>query len=88
MIYCRRNGITGSVLVNGMERDIDQFRRQSSYIMQDDKLQPLLTVHEAMTIAANLKLGPEFSPKHKQERVSSLSFTHQHLLVCIKQYPH
>jgi ABC-type multidrug transport system ATPase subunit len=80
MIYCRKNGISGSVKVNGMERDIDQFRRQSSYIMQDDKLQPLLTVNEAMGIAANLKLGPEFSPKHKQERVSSFKPNCQCLL--------
>jgi hypothetical protein len=43
--------------------------------MQDDKLQPLLTVHEAMAIAANLKIGPKFSAKHKQERVSSIIFT-------------
>lgn len=62
-------------MINGVERDIGQFRRQSSYIMQDDKLHPLLKVHEAMTIAANLKLGTEFSPKHKQERVCFLIFT-------------
>ena len=60
----------GTVRVNNAERDVRGFRRHSSYIMQDDKLQPLLTVHEAMSIAANLKLGSEFSPKLKQERVS------------------
>ncbi|XP_069705051.1 ATP-binding cassette sub-family G member 4-like [Periplaneta americana] len=65
-------GVTGSVRVNGVERDVRRFRRQSSYIMQDDKLQPLLTVQEAMAIAANLKLGPQFSPKHKQERVDQI----------------
>lgn len=73
MFYCRTNRVTGSVQVNGVERDIHRFRRDSSYIMQDDKLQPLLTVHEAMSIAANLKLGAEFSPKHKMERVSCLT---------------
>ena len=70
MFYCRTNRITGSVRVNGVERDIHRFRKDSSYIMQDDKLQPLLTVHEAMSIAANLKLGAEFSSKQKMERVS------------------
>jgi len=66
------NRVSGSVQVNGVERDIHRFRRDSSYIMQDDKLQPLLTVHEAMSIAANLKLGAEFSPKHKMERVDEI----------------
>ncbi|PSN40866.1 ATP-binding cassette sub-family G member 4 [Blattella germanica] len=65
-------GVTGTVRVNGAERDVRRFRRHSSYIMQDDKLQPLLTVHEAMCIAANLKLGPEFSLKLKQERVDQI----------------
>jgi hypothetical protein len=48
--------------------------------MQDDKIQPLLTVQEAMEIAANLKLGPEFSSRYKLERVSSLIFTSQYSL--------
>lgn len=79
MVCCSTNGVTGSVRVNGFERDIHQFRRQSCYIMQDDKVQPLLTVQEAMKVAANLKLGPEFSSRYKLERVSSL--------ICTSQYP-
>ncbi|XP_023702626.1 ATP-binding cassette sub-family G member 4 isoform X2 [Cryptotermes secundus] len=66
------NGVTGSVRVNGFERDIHQFRKQSCYIMQDDKVQPLLTVQEAMKVAVSLKLGPEFSSRYKLERVDQI----------------
>ncbi|KAJ8973991.1 hypothetical protein NQ317_009023 [Molorchus minor] len=54
--YKCRNA-TGSVLINGEQRNLKQFRKMSRYIMQEDLIQPLLTVHEAMLVAANLKLG-------------------------------
>lgn len=41
--------------------------------MQDDDLQPLLTVLEAMNIAASLKMSSKYTQKEKKSRVSSTS---------------
>lgn len=60
-----KTGIGGTVSTNGLERDLDQFRRMSCYITQDDRLQPLLTVEENMSVAADLKLGPRVSRRKK-----------------------
>jgi len=61
---------TGSVLVNGLPRDITQFHKLSRYIMQEDMVQPYLSVYEAMIIAADLKLGSELARKQKITAVS------------------
>lgn len=57
--------------VNGRFRDLDQFRRISCYIQQDDRLQPLLTVRENMRIAADLKLARDKSIQDKLNTVST-----------------
>ncbi|RZB38752.1 ABC tran and/or AAA 21 domain containing protein, partial [Asbolus verrucosus] len=47
---------TGTILINGEPRNLKEFSNISRYIMQQDLIQPLLSVDEAMMIAANLKL--------------------------------
>ncbi|ENN81007.1 hypothetical protein YQE_02578, partial [Dendroctonus ponderosae] len=72
--YKFRNA-TGEILINGKPRDLKLFRELSRYIMQEDLMQPMLTVYEAMMVAANLKLGTALSKKQKQTSVSILNET-------------
>lgn len=59
-------GVTGTVKTNGHPRQLKFFNKLSSYIMQEDLIQPFLTVQEAMEVAANLKLGDELKFSEKQ----------------------
>lgn len=58
-------------MVNGTPRVLKHFRKMSRYIMQEDLLQPRITVQESMSIAAALKLGKTVSRKEKQDAVST-----------------
>ncbi|KAI4485697.1 hypothetical protein M0802_012593, partial [Mischocyttarus mexicanus] len=61
----------GNVTVNGIERNLVEFRRSSAYIMQDDNMQPLFTVEEAMIVAADLKLT--LKPRERMRRKKRLA---------------
>ncbi|XP_055713086.1 ATP-binding cassette sub-family G member 1 isoform X2 [Phlebotomus papatasi] len=61
----KTTNIEGSITMNGKERNLSLFRKYSAYIMQDNQLHANLTVEEAMTVAANLKLS---SKKPKTEK--------------------
>ncbi|KAK4585031.1 hypothetical protein RGQ29_022624 [Quercus rubra] len=59
------------VSLDGKEMSPSLIKRTSAYIMQDDRLFPMLTVYETLMFAANFRLGP-ISRAEKQERVDKL----------------
>ncbi|XP_021939655.1 ATP-binding cassette sub-family G member 1 isoform X2 [Zootermopsis nevadensis] len=68
-------GVDGTVKVNGRDRSKDpreNFSRLSCYIMQDDALRPALTVLEAMTLVAHLRLGYLTSHNQKKKQIFDL----------------
>ncbi|XP_017753254.1 PREDICTED: ATP-binding cassette sub-family G member 1-like [Eufriesea mexicana] len=66
-------GVTGNIMVNSKARNVNEFRRLSAYIMQNDNLQPLLTVQEAMNIAAELKLTA--SHQERKQKIDQILVT-------------
>lgn len=67
-------GVTGEILVNGKKRvpHSERWRRTSCYIQQDSLQRTRLTVGEAMTLAAHLKLGYTISSAYKHTQVLEL----------------
>jgi ABC-type multidrug transport system ATPase subunit len=64
--------LTGSVELNGVERDEVGFRRISAYVVQDDRLYPHMTVEETFTMAAHFYLPDVYSLDQKKLLVDSV----------------
>ncbi|XP_015438257.1 PREDICTED: ATP-binding cassette sub-family G member 1 [Dufourea novaeangliae] len=67
-------GVQGTILVNGKVRVpySERWKRTSCYIQQDALMRTRITVGEAMTVAAHLKLGYTISSAYKHTQVLEL----------------
>ncbi|KAK6923877.1 ABC-2 type transporter [Dillenia turbinata] len=66
-----RGSLKGRVSLDGVGVTSSLIKRTSAYIMQDDRLFPMLTVYETLMFAADFRLGP-ISRDDKRERVERL----------------
>lgn len=97
--HLRRCGdARGSIMVNNRPRDMKIFRKMSRYIMQEDLLQPSLTVMESMEISTDLKLGNTIPKDEKlnsvmtaqinYSKIDQLGFYNKHCFVLFSQIEH
>ncbi|XP_014600224.1 PREDICTED: ATP-binding cassette sub-family G member 1-like [Polistes canadensis] len=63
---------TGSININGIPRDLKEFKKSSCYIMQNDLIQPKLTVTESMHFAIDLKIGSKLTKKEKSAIIKEI----------------
>lgn len=63
--------LKGKVTLDGKETSPSLIKRISAYIMQEDRLFPMLTVFETLMFAADFRLGP-ISWSDKKQRVENL----------------
>ncbi|PHT28620.1 ABC transporter G family member 19 [Capsicum baccatum] len=63
--------LRGKVSMGGLDLSPSFIKRSAAYIMQDDRLFPMLTVYETFMFAADFRLG-SLSNTEKQERVERL----------------
>lgn len=63
--------LQGNVSLDGMEMSPSLIKRTSAYIMQEDRLFPMLTVYETFMFAADFRLG-SISTAEKKQRVEQL----------------
>ncbi|KAF7037271.1 hypothetical protein CFC21_047686 [Triticum aestivum] len=68
----RISSLDGRVALDGVEMSPSVIKRSSAYVMQDDRLFPMLTVYETLLFAADFRLGSAVSPSDKKLRVDNL----------------
>ncbi|CAI0405389.1 unnamed protein product [Linum tenue] len=63
--------LKGKVSLDGKETSPGLIKRTSAYVMQDDRLFPMLTVYETLLFAADFRLGaiPIFEKKDRVEKL-------------------
>nr|QAV55735.1 ATP-binding cassette sub-family G member 4-like protein [Sogatella furcifera] len=64
--------VSGSILVNGKERNLQKFRKQSCYITQEWSLLNQLTVEETLEIAARFKLPSNTSESDRKSTINEV----------------
>uniref|UniRef100_A0A1L8E487 Putative pleiotropic drug resistance pdr1-15 abc superfamily protein n=1 Tax=Nyssomyia neivai TaxID=330878 RepID=A0A1L8E487_9DIPT len=69
----KSKGVTGSIHINGQLRDKNEFRNQSSYIMQDFPMLGNLTALETLKVAADLKLPVKIANEIKQKIIYDIT---------------
>jgi ABC-type multidrug transport system ATPase subunit len=67
--FITSNQYRGSIRVNGKPRDIETFRKQSTYIMQEQSLHSLLTLRETMNFAVKLKTGNVLNDYERNKKI-------------------
>ncbi|PNF43079.1 ATP-binding cassette sub-family G member 4 [Cryptotermes secundus] len=65
-------GVTGSVKINGRDRNVQKFRKKLCYITQEFAILHLLTTRETLMIAADLKLNADIGKLKKNEMVNEI----------------
>ena len=67
---------------------LEEFKKSTCYITQDDRLQLLLTVFENMKVAADLKLGDNVTEAEKKSRVSSNNTNDTNMTCFVRMHKH